>query len=341
MAVSIQDVAARAGVSVSTVGRAFTNPRRVSAKTRHHVLMIAAEMGYQVSRSASALKSGQSKRVALLINETLDIWFNGSVLSGMNAVLQPAGYDVSVYERVDDIRTRDEFFHTLPLRRNADAVVVASFGIDPHEVAQLSTLNVPIVGINVPTSEGLDASISIDDRDGMRMAARHLIQLGHRDIVYLCSETTDEQNLAYSTDERVFGFEDAGAESGARVNMQTMTLPRNLVEAIDSAISQLCSLDSFPTGICCQSDSLAIPLIERLHQMGRAVPGDCSVVGFDDMALADAFGLTTIRQNPHAMGENAARKVLALIGGDMLTEAHETAATQLMARRTTAVPRKR
>lgn len=338
MAVSIQDVAERAGVSMSTVGRAFTNPGRVSESTRKHVLKVAAEMGYQVSRSASALKSGQSKRVALLMNETLINWFNGAMLSGINSVLQPAGYDVSIYECIDAVSTRDDFFHELPMRRNADAVIVASFAIDPSETERLRTLKVPIVGINVPETTGLDASVSIDDREGMRMAARHLIQLGHRDLVYLCAENADEQSLLYSTDERLFGFEDACAETNHHVQTQIVALPRKRVDAIDSAISQLCSLDVFPTGICCQSDGLAIPLVERLQQMGRTVPGSCSVVGFDDMVDADAFGLTTMRQDPREMGAKAARKVLTLIAGKWPSEPYEIVPTQLMARRTTAAP---
>ncbi|NMM95187.1 LacI family transcriptional regulator [Bifidobacterium sp. DSM 109957] len=324
---------------MSTVGRAFTNPGRVSAKTREHVLAVAADMGYQVSRSASALKSGQSKRFALLMNETLTSWFNASVLSGINSVLQPEGYDISFYERIDAVDTRHRFFDTLPLRRNADAVIVASFAIDPHEVEQLRTLHVPIIGINVPSTEGFDGSISIDDREGMRLAAQHLIHLGHRDLVYLCSEMDDTVTLTYSTDMRLFGFEDACQAASEPIRAQVISLPRDREQAIESAVAQLFALNRFPTGICCQSDGLALPLISRLHQYGRNVPDDCSVIGFDDMVFASDFGLTTIRQHPFDMGATAAHKALTLIEGQFLPKAHETAPIQLVPRQTDTVPR--
>lgn len=325
---------------MSTVGRAFTNPNRVSAKTREHVLAVAADMGYQVSRSASALKSGQSRRVALLMNERLSSWFNASVLSGMNSVLQSEGYDISFYERIDDADTRHRFFNALPVRRNADAVVVASFAIDPHEVEQLQTLHVPIIGISVPSTDGFDASISIDDREGMRLAAQHLIHLGHRDLAYLCSEMNDTLTLTYSTDTRLFGFEDACQAASTPIHAQVISLPRNPEQAIESAIAQLFALDRFPTGICCQSDGLAMPLLNRLHQYGKTVPADCSVIGFDDTDLAAEFGLTTIRQHPFDMGAAAASKALILIEGRSLPKTHETASIQLVPRRADAAPRR-
>lgn len=336
--VSIQEVAAKAGVSVSTVGRAFTNPGRVSAKTREHVLSVASRMGYRVSRSASALKSGQSLRVALLMNESLANWFNGSVLSGLNTVLQTAGYDISIYEHIDDAATRRAFFTELPVRRNADAVVVASFAIEPEETEQLQTLNVPIVGINVPSTVGFDASVSIDDQNGMYIATRHLIQLGHRNLAYLCSELPETVTLSYSIDRRLFGFEEACQAAEFTVLSQVIPLPRNQNQAVESALSQLLTLDQFPTGVCCQSDNLAIPLCQRLQQIGKAIPVECSVVGFDDAAGSEAFGLTTMRQRPFDMAIAAAHKVLELIAGKDVGERHEVAPTEFVARRTSSAP---
>ena len=138
MATSIQDVAREAGVSISTVSRSFTRPDLVSAKTRERVLAIADKLNFSLSRSAAALKSGRSLRIAVLMSGHIRLWFTASVIEGLNEVLHTQGYDISVFQ-ISSIEERKEFFEMLPVRRNADAVIVASFDIDNNEIAQLAS----------------------------------------------------------------------------------------------------------------------------------------------------------------------------------------------------------
>ena len=175
MATSIQDVAREAGVSISTVSRSFTRPDLVSAKTRERVLAIADKLNFSLSR----------------------LWFTASVIEGLNEVLHTQGYDISVFQ-ISSIEERKEFFEMLPVRRNADAVIVASFDIDNNEIAQLASVGVPIVGINSvePEARGYTAAVNIDDVQGSTLAARHLINLGHRRITYI--STNREVSLSFS-----------------------------------------------------------------------------------------------------------------------------------------------
>lgn len=124
MSVNIQDVAKAAKVSVSTVSRSFTRPELVSEATRSRVLRIADEMSFSISRSATALKSGKALRVALLMSDHIRLWFSASVIEGLNQVLHADGYDLSIFQ-ISSIEERREFFDMLPVRRNADAVIVA------------------------------------------------------------------------------------------------------------------------------------------------------------------------------------------------------------------------
>ena len=118
---TIQDVAREVGVSVSTVSRSFTRPNLVNENTRERVLAAARRLGFSISRSAMALKSGRSFRVALLLPSPVTEWFNISVYAGLLKVLAPAGYDLSVFV-ISDNHARRQFFADMPLRRNADAV---------------------------------------------------------------------------------------------------------------------------------------------------------------------------------------------------------------------------
>ncbi len=186
MNASIQDVAKAAHVSISTVSRSFTRPELVSAATREKVLRIAEELNFSTSRSAAALKTGHAMRVALLMSDHIRLWFSASVIEGLNQVLHAEGYDISIFQ-ISSIEERRDFFEMLPVRRNADAVIVASFDADETEIAQLASANVPIIGINsvMPRELGFTAAVNIDDTQGSILAARHLINLGHRDIAYV------------------------------------------------------------------------------------------------------------------------------------------------------------
>lgn len=158
MKASIQAVAAEAGVSISTVSRTFAKPNLVLPETRSKVMAAAEKLDYRISRSAAALKTGQSFRVALLMSDPISTWFNSNTYAGLDSVLHPAGYDISIFEMAD-AHDRHEFFATLPVRRNVDAVIVNSFNIVPEEVEKLSNMKVPIVGINIPSINGFKTTV--------------------------------------------------------------------------------------------------------------------------------------------------------------------------------------
>lgn len=332
----IREVAKAAGVSISTVSRAFTRPELVSERTRRKVLETADKLDFNISRSATSLKSGQSYRVAMLMNEEITSWFNTEVFAGIESVMHNAGYDVSLFQHVDTAENRRDFFTNLPVRRNVDAVFVTSFGVDPKEIQQLKRIHVPIIGINTPTQNGFDATISIDDEDGMFTAAQHLINLGHKNIVYVCSDAVDSINS--SIDARGQGFIRAckTMEASHDFKWRVVSVPRGKTFA-DSALTALLALDEFPDAICCQMDMMAIPLVLRLERYGHHTPRDYSIIGFDDSPYADTVNLTTMRQDPYAMGRAAAQKAMKLIEGKPLENAHEIVRAQLVLRGTDSV----
>lgn len=329
----IREVAKAAGVSISTVSRAFTRPELVSERTRRKVLETADKLDFNISRSATSLKSGQSYRVAMLMNEEITSWFNTEVFAGIDSVMHDAGYDISLFQHVDTAENRKEFFTNLPVRRNVDAVFVTSFGVDPKEIQQLKRIHVPIIGINTPTQSGFDATISIDDEDGMFTAAQHLINLGHKNIVYVCSDAIDSINS--SIDSRGQGFIRAckTMESTHDFKWRVVSVPRGKTFA-DSALTALLALDEFPDAICCQMDMMAIPLVLKLERYGHRTPRDYLIVGFDDSPYADTINLTTMRQDPYAMGRTAAEKALKLIAGETPDTPHEVIEAQLVPRST-------
>lgn len=331
MTTSIQDVARAADVSISTVSRSFTRPELVSKATRDKVLRIAEELNFSTSRSAVALKTGRALRIALLVSDHIRLWFSASVIEGLNEVLHADGYDISIFQ-ISSIEERREFFEMLPVRRNADAVIVVSFDIDTEEIAQLRSIHVPIVGINsvLPRERGFTASVNIDDVQGSILAARHLISLGHRDIAYI--KTNRDVSLHFSVQQRFDAFMEVCAHSGISPHV---IVANESKDRISEVITHLLSMEHMPTAIACQEDGIAIPLIFQLMRSGYSIPGELSVIGFDNSLYARDIGLTTIAQDPVKLARKAARITLSLIEGDTPETLFVTEPARLIVRATT------
>ncbi|PMC43660.1 LacI family transcriptional regulator [Gardnerella sp. DNF01162] len=332
MSANIQDVANKAHVSVSTVSRSFTRPNLVSASTRNKVLAIAEQLNFSISKSAAALKSGKTLRIALLISDQIRLWFSASIIQGLNQVFHTAGYDLSIFQ-ISSSKERSEFFTMLPTRRNADAVVVCSFDVNTDEIAQLKSTGVPIVGINClyPQKCDFDATINIDDDQGARLMARHLIGLGHRNIAYV--RTTRDVSLHFSVLQRYHSFIDECQNSG--ITPTEIVAPANS-DRISAIVSMLLGSSIMPTAIACQEDGIAIPLMFQLARSGYSTPKDVSIIGFDDSFYAHETGLTTIRQDSVDIASTAANITLALINAEEVEDPYRIVPAQLIVRSSTA-----
>ena len=333
MKASIGDVALKAGGSNATVSRAFAHPEKVSENTRKRVLEAADALNFSVSRSAGILKSGRTYRIALLIGGHGIEWFTAEIISGLNDVLRDVGYDLVIYS-IEGPEERDRFFEGLPVRGNADAVLVSSFGISPDEVKRLGTARIPIVGINT-TSEGFDATVGINDEEGIKLIVRHFAKLGHRRLLYLY--TRFSSTLGFSSWNRIKGFKDACLDIPG-MDGQILAVEKD-EDIVDAAISRMMAQDNPPTALCFHQDSQAIPLFLKLQRSGLSIPNDISVTGFDDSIFAKEAELTTVQQKPYEMAVDAAKKTLDLIEGRAIQNPFEIVPVRLQVRGSTAKPR--
>lgn len=337
MTASIQDVAQLAEVSVSTASRAFSRPDMVAPRTRATILKAADTLGFTLSRSAGALKSGKTYRIALLLDSKPSIWFNANVIEGLTDVLRPRYYDLSLYP-IESTQKSKEFFETLPIKRNVDAVVVASFAINEQQAKKLTQLNIPIVGINTPTWKGLSAGVSIDDKKAMYDMTRYVISMGHERIAYV--GYVPDKGLTFSANRRLQGFQDACQDSDRDVDYSIEMISQSDMKddefTAESTVSRLATLPTNPTAVCCQQDNIAIPLICGLRRLGFEVPRDVSVTGFDDSMYSPAFGLTTMRQDPADSARRTAQKLMQLIDGDPVEAPFETLPAELQIRSSVA-----
>lgn len=329
MASTMEEVAARAGVSVSTVSRALRGSPLVSAGTRRRVREAADELSFAVSRTASSLATGRLGRVAVLVGGHLGTWFNSTMLDGMYAQLRAADQDLLLY-RITDLAERTDFFARLPARRNADALVVASFALTAAEHQRLAALAMPVVYLNQVVAGA--PSVSIDDVAGARTGTRYLLNLRHRRFAFV--HGTYDEDFAWSAARRKDGFIAELTEAQLDPS-QYRCIPVEPDSDGHDVVATLLSTCELPTAVFCESDEIAFSLLPALRRAGLRVPEDISVLGFDGHEMAPRFGLSTIAQPVLSMGRQAADLAIALARGDTTSPAHRPVETYLVPRLST------
>lgn len=329
--VTMADVAALAGVSMSTVSRALRGMRGVSESQRRRIEQIAEELSYVISPEASRLSRGGTGRVAVVV-PTINHWYFSTMLAGVEGVMRDAGLDVLIYH-VGGVSDRTRFFRDLPARRKADAVIVIALPVSEQEAARLALMGLQVV---VAGGQMLDyPHVRIDDREVGRQAVQHLIQLGHERIAMI--RTFDTEGALWPADlARTQGYRDALTANGlpydGRWVVTTRFGPRGGLEAAE----QLLALPVRPTAIFAHSDEVAFGVLRGLQLAGVDVPGSMSVVGVDDHPMAEMLDLTTVRQPVEQQGRIAAAMVVNLIDGQPVTEPATCLQTQLVERGSTA-----
>ncbi|PPK97891.1 DNA-binding LacI/PurR family transcriptional regulator [Kineococcus xinjiangensis] len=306
--VSIRDVARAAGVSVPTVSRVLTGAARVSPERRDRVLRAIESLNYRPSSTARALVSGRGDQVAVMTSETAVHGYS-TTLKGVETAARAAGHPVviSVVESSDpdELERAVQVVLSLPLA----GVVVLRF--DAVGVAVLEALppDVPVVAVSGEV-DGRWSQAVLDEESAGAELTRHLLGLGHRTVHHVAVPPSRGE------DGRTTGWRTALEEAGAPV-------PPVLVADSFEATSGVgpgrrLAADPDVTAVFCGNDEVAMGVIAGLEGAGRQVPGDISVVGFDDHPLAGIWrpGLTTVHQDFQALGEQAFALLQAQLDGD-------------------------
>ena len=302
---ALSDVARRAQVSKATASRALSGRGYVSEETRDRVVSAAAEIGYVVSSNAASLVTGQTRNVGVVIPH-INRWYFAEVLEGIESALIAAGYDLTLYRLSDDAIARRRVFEYFLVRKRVDAVIAV--GIEPtaHEVSLLHSLRVPIVGLGGPV-DGI-ATISVDDAEVAALATDHLISLGHRQIMHIGNEQTNEVDFRTHAD-RLVGFQRAMTAAGLDPSAHRRT-EFTIAGGYATGLAVLADPRHRPTAIVAGSDEVAIGVIVAARQLGITVPGQLSITGIDGHELAAMFDLTTLAQNPSTQGAVAVDLVM-------------------------------
>jgi DNA-binding LacI/PurR family transcriptional regulator len=335
--VTIRDVAREAGVSVATASRALNGSSVVNARTRDRILLVVEELGFTPSPSARRLSLGRTLTVGVVVS-FLTRPQAAERLRGVDAVLTDSEFDLVIYN-VESVQKRDHYLATLAHSQRTDGLLVMSLPPNTAPGSALSRGPVPMVFIDVHTPQVAEMPRVIgDDVAGGALAARHLLDLGHRAIGFIGDAVEDPFGFTSSRDR----------EHGLTRELQTagLALPREWIghgahgryEARELARRMLVS-ERRPTAIVAASDTQALGVIAAAHEVGLRVPEDLSVIGYDDVEAADYVGLTTVSQRLFESGRLGAEILLAEIAERSAEPPIARLSPEVVVRATTAPPK--
>lgn len=332
---TIADVAARAGVSKATVSRALSGHGYVSEATRTKVQYAASDLAYVAHSTATSLATGRTHTVSVII-PSVDRWFFAELLEGIQESLLAFDHDLTLYGvRVGSAARLHLFDEALP-RRRFDATIAVGIAPDSDEMERLLHLDRPLV--TVSSHDKRASAVSVDDPTATRIATEHLIDLGHEDIVFIGGAGSDSA-MSYSEAHRLAGYRAAMDAAGFTARHRHAAAASSMPGGYAAAADLLSDRRGRPTAIVGVCDEVAIGTIIAARRLGIAVPTELSVVGIDDHAHAEMFGLTTIQQRPREQGREAVRLLRDRMEHPDAPIEHVVAASALTVRSSTTVPR--
>jgi DNA-binding LacI/PurR family transcriptional regulator len=332
---SIRDVAQRAGVSIATVSRAVNGISTVAPELAERVWNAVRETGYVPNTQARALVSGRSHILGLVVSEITNPFFPQLVQEFENLAVEQ-GYEVFIGS-TNYNSSRTEALLRRMLQRSVDGIAIMTFGIEQDLIQKLVDRAFPMVFVDAGPELPNIRVLRVNYAEGIRQAVQHLAGLGHRAIAFI-SGPLHMRSAAARRD----AFLAAMAELGLPVSPGRVVEGTHTMEGGIKACRTLLSLPEIPTGVVCSNDMTAIGVQHGLHREHRSVPQDVSVVGFDDIHLAQFMlpPLTTVQMSCQHL---AAAAVQALRAGIEPNHPHAQQRewhipTQLVVRQSTDVP---
>ncbi|MBD0864130.1 MAG: LacI family DNA-binding transcriptional regulator [Rhodobacteraceae bacterium] len=351
--VTMHDVAREAGVSQASVSFAFNKPENLSSEVRERILEVARRLNYAgPNPAARSLRSGRAGTIGLVVNDELSFAVAdpamSQMLQGIGQVDALASIALTILPVPIGGASAEAEGARLVRQAHVDGFLFEAFPESHPAILAADARQLPGVFLGGQAMP-LYPSVTIDERAAGYLAAKHILDLGHRNVMILLDRlgrdgawgpvSAERRHSAQrsATSLRLDGYEDAFRAADLPFE-NVFILEAGGFSAADAYAGAKALLENFgeSTAVIAVSDTMAMAVVDRAHRMGLSVPEDLSVIGFDDIAMADPLGLTTIHQPTALKGQIAAQRLVDAIAGKDVTS--EELPVELIVRATTAPP---
>ena len=328
---TIEDVAAIAGVSIATVSRAVNEPAKVADATRRRVNEAIARTGYTTNAMARSLRMRRSKMVLILAPDVGDPNFS-NILVGLETEASKRGYGVVIGNTQND-PTRETDYLRFISSNQADGLILLTghlpFGF-PRDA--LESRPPPMVAVNEPVPGDQVPFVGVDNFEGARIAAEHLISQGHRRIAFIGRSSRTVSELRES------GYRAALGNAGIGIDPMLILDGDGTTESGRQAAELMFVRDVLPSAFFCVNDAAALGVIIALNARGYDLPRQFSVMGFDDISFASFVtpSLTTMKQPRSKIGEAAMNLLIAMVEGRPVEQRQVLLRSELILRNSVA-----
>jgi LacI family transcriptional regulator, galactose operon repressor len=332
VAVRLRDIAEQAGVSVNTVSRALTGKPDINAETRDRVRALAARLGYMPNMLARSLLRGNTRTIGLVVTDCTDPFY-ASLIRAVENTLSQDSFGLLLATSNENVGKERQALAMLRERR-VDGLLLTPVDVAADHVRELLAAELPIVLLGRRPAGYEGPFVGTNNIAGAGLIVGHLIALGHQRIAHL-----SRSDKASSAQERLSGYRMALAEAGIPAPGSLVHRVAPTVEGGKRGAEWLAAMRPRPTALFAYNDSQAVGAMIALNDAGLAVPGECSVAGFDNIELSELVrpALTTVAQPIEDIGRRGAQMLIDRLerdvaGGAMLLP------PRLMLRQSTAAP---
>ena len=328
----IREIARRAKVSTATVSRAINRNPTVDPQLAKRVWKVVDELGYYPNTQARALVSGRSRIFGLIVSEITNPFFPEIVQTFENLAVEN-NYEILLTSTVHDPKRMESSVRRM-IERRVDGVAILTFGMEESLLGHLRFRKVPLVFVDVgPDAPGV-ANIRINYLNGIRQAVQHLAALRHRHIAFVTGPLHLKSALA-----RRDAFKESMKEIG--LSSELIVVGDHTLESGMQALGEILKLRPRPTAVLCSNDMTAIGVMRQAYDLETKIPGDLSVIGFDDIRLAQFTipPLTTVQMSQKELAKIAFEALMNSVTGEIAEQGkvEYRLDTNLVLRRSTAL----
>jgi LacI family transcriptional regulator len=335
--IDIRDVASLARVSIATVSRTINHVPTVDPVLAARVWKAVTELNYFPNTQARALVSGKSKLLGLIVSEITNPFFP-ELIQEFEQVAVSRGYEILIGSTNYEPKTMELCARRM-LERKVDGVAIMTFGVEEFLLDRFTEEDIPIIYMDLPSKQPRRSTISVEYEAGINEGVQHLAVLGHRKIAFISGPLK-----LWSAETRKNAFINSLRHAGLTVDSRWLVEGDHTLDGGRDAMQQILALPQWPTAVMCSNDLTAIGVQHALFEAGLKVPDDFSLVGFDDVHLAEYTipPLTTIRMSCKDLAQAAVKSLLAhmqSLGTQAETHSNATIQTRLIVRQTTGLPK--